>query len=218
MVLAKAAFSQELAQVSFSGGSSLTYFSLLTDGNVLIRISPDGKIIEWGTEEQSIRGGNYFAPKLQPYPGRIDYYGPEADSISRGKVKSIGSSVITYFQAYETADKVGKVRSVGRLFFDYYGIYDNKLFQGKIKTIGNLSLTYYSAFDDEALRGKLKSVGNTSISYYTSFDDKLIRGKIKTIGGSNYSWYTSIDGRGYGGSLKSGNYRQNIAGVVYILQ
>ncbi|MFN8292064.1 MAG: hypothetical protein U0U70_17555 [Chitinophagaceae bacterium] len=218
IVLVKAALSQELAQVSFSGGSSLTYFSLLTDGTVLIRISPEGKILEWGTEEQSMRGGNYYAPKLQPYPGRIEYYGPEADSVSRGKVKSIGSSVITYFQGYETADKVGKVRSAGRLFFDYYGAYDNKLFLGKIKSIGTLALGYYSAFEDEAIRGKLRSVGNTTLTYYTSFDDKMIRGKIKTIGGTSYAWYTSLDREGFGGSLKSGNYRQNIAGVVYILQ
>lgn len=218
LVFAKAALSQELAQVSFSGGSSLTYLSLLTDVNVQIRISPDGKILEWGTEEQSMRGGNYFAPKLQPYPGRVDYYGPEADSVSRGKVKSIGSSVITYFDAYETADKVGKIRSVGRLFFEYFSTYDNKLFFGKIKTIGNLSLGYYSAFEDEALRGKLKSVGNTQISYYSSFDDRMIRGKVKSIGGISYTWYTSLDRQGFGGSLKSGPFRQNIGGVVYIVQ
>lgn len=218
LVFAKAVLSQELAQVSFSGGSSLTYLSLLTDGNVQIRISPDGKILEWGTEEQSLHGGNYYAPRLQPYPGRVDYYGPEADSVSRGKVKTIGSSVVTYFSAYETAERVGKIRSVGRLFFDYYSTYDNKLFQGKIKSIGNLSLGYYSAFEDEALRGKLKSVGNTQISYYSSFDDKMIRGKIKSIGGTNYSWYTSLDRQGFGGSLKSGPFRQNIGGVVYIVQ
>lgn len=217
-VFAKASFSQELAQVSFSGGSSLTYFSMLTDGNVLIRITPDGKIMDWGTEVQSMYGGNYYAPQLQTYPGRVDYYGPEADSVSRGKVKSIGSSVITYFGAYETPDKIGKIRSVGRQFFEYFSTYDNKLFQGKIKMIGSLSLTYYSAFEDEAIRGKLKSIGSTMISYYSSFDDKLIRGKLKSIGGTSYSWYTSLDRQGFGGSLKSGPFRQNIGGVVYIVQ
>jgi hypothetical protein len=60
-------------------------------------------------------------------------------------------------------------------------------------------------------------VGNTSITYYSSFDDKLIKGKVKRIGPVSYQWYTSLDLYG-GGGLKSGNYRQNIAGVVYVVQ
>ena len=55
---------QQLAQVTFSGASTFTYFSLITDGNVLIRISPDGRVMEWGTEEQSVRIPNYYTPKL----------------------------------------------------------------------------------------------------------------------------------------------------------
>lgn len=211
-------YSQELSQVNIYGGSDLSYFSLLTDRDVQIRISPDGKIIEWGTEVQSFRNNNYYARGLQPYPGRVEYYGPEADSISRGKVKSIGSSVITYFEGHEIKEKIGRIRSVGRLFFDYYGSFDNKMLQGKIKLIGSTLLDYYSTFDDQALQGKLKSVGNTLITYYTSFDDKLIRGKVKSIGGLSYSWYTSLDQRGFGGSLKSGPFRQNIGSVVYIIQ
>lgn len=212
------AHSQELSQVSFSGGSELSFFSLLTDREVQIRISADGRLLEWGTEERSIRSSNYYAPRLQPYPGRVEYYGPEADSVSKGKVKSIGSSVITYFQSYETADRIGKIRSVGRLFFEYYSSYDNRLLQGKVKLIGSLSLDYYSTFDDQALQGKLKSVGSTSISYYNSFDDKFIRGKVKSIGAVSYSWYTSLDRQGFGGALKSGPYRQNTGGVLYIVQ
>lgn len=210
--------SQELAQVSFSGGSNLSYYSLLTDREVLIRISPEGRILEWGIEVQSIRSGDYYAPGLQPYAGRIEYYGAEADSVSKGKVKSIGSSVITYFQAYETKDKVGKIRSVGRLFFDYYSIYDNKALLGKIRMLGNLQIDYYSTFDDQAFQGKLRSVGSTPITYYSSFDDKFIRGKLKAIGAVNYSWYTSLDRQGFGGAMKSGPLRQNTAGIVYIVQ
>jgi hypothetical protein len=209
---------QELSQVSFSAGSKLSYFSLLTDRDVLIRISEDGNILEWGIEVQSFRMKDYYAPRLQPYPGRVEYYGPEADSVFRGKVKSIGSAVITYFEAYEAAEKVGRVKSAGRLFFDYYGRYDNKVFQNKIKFIGNLAIDYYSSFDDLALQGKLKSVGSTPITYYSSFDDKFIRGKIKSIGSVNYQWYTSLDRQGYGGGLKSGPLRQYTAGVLYILQ
>lgn len=210
-------YAQELSQISFSSGSNLSHLSLLTDREVLIRISEDGKILEWGIEVQSFRINDYYAPRLQPYPGRVEYYGPEADSVSRGKVKSIGSAVITYFEAYETAEKIGKVKSVGRLFFDYFGRYDNKVLQNKIKLIGSLSIDYYSTFDDPALQGKLKAAGSTPITYYSSFDYRFIRGKIKSIGSVNYHWYTSLDRQGYGGGLKSGPLRQYTAGVLYIL-
>lgn len=210
--------SQELAQVTISGGTQLSYFSLLTDREVLIRISEDGKILEWGIEIQSSRINNYYAPRLQPYPGRVEYYGPEADSVERGKVRSIGSSFITYYGIHEVKEKVGKVRSVGRLSFDYYSHFDNKAFQGKVNFIGSSRIDYYSNFENEAFQGKLKSVGSTQLAWYSSFDDKFIRGKIKNIGAVNYTWHTSLDQPGFGGSLKSGPFRQNTAGVVYIIQ
>lgn len=210
--------SQQLSQVSFSAGSNLAYLSLLTDREVLIRISDDGQVKEWGLEIQSMRSNDFYAPRLQPYPGRVEYYGSESDSVSRGKVKSIGSSVITYYGAFETAEKIGKIRSVGSLFFDYFSHYDNKVLRGKIRNIGSLWLDYYTSFDNDAIQGKLKMVGSTLITYYTSFDDKFIRGKIKSIGAVNYSWYTSLDRAGFGGSLKSGPWRQNTGGVVYIIQ
>jgi len=215
--LSLAARSQQLAQVSFSGGNQLTHFALLTDREVLIRLSPEGRLLEWGIEMQSMRSPNYYAPRLQPYLGRVEYYGNEADSVSRGKIKSIGSSVFTYFGAWETPDRVGKIRSIGSLQLEYFNHYDNRALQGKLKSIGNLWINYYSTFDNEAYQGKLKSVGSTQISYYSSFDDKFIRGKIKSIGGVQYTWYTSLDRAGYGGSLKNGPMRQNTGGVVYVV-
>lgn len=210
--------SQELAQVSFTNGTSFNYFSLLTDREVQIRISPEGKILEWGIEVQSIHSGNFYARNLQPFMGRVEYYGSEADSVSKGKLRSIGSSVITYYQGYETPDLVGKIRSIGRLFIDYYGRYDQKSVQGKIKFIGSSPIEYYQGFDDPQLQGNLKTVGSTLIRYYSSFDDKAIRGKIKSIGNIQYSWFTSLDRPGFGGTLKSGPLRQNTGGVVYIIQ
>lgn len=211
-------YAQELAQVTISGGTQFSHFSLLTDREVLIRISDDGKILEWGIEIQSSRINDYYAPRLQPYPGRVEYYGPEADSVERGKVRSIGSSFITYYGIHEVKEKVGKIRSVGRLFFDYYSVFDNKAFQGKVSFVGNSRIEYYSNFENEAFRGKLKSVGSTQLAWYSSFDDKFIRGKIKSIGAVNYTWHTSLDQPGFGGSLKSGPFRHNTAGVVYIIQ
>lgn len=210
--------SQELAQVTFSGGSTFSYFSLITDRTILIRISDQGSLLEWGTEESSFRNNNYYSPKLQPYPGRVEYYTKDADSLSRGKIKRIGSAVFTYYDYYETEERKGKIRSIGSLFFDYYNNFSDKLLRGKIKSIGSIQIDYYASFDNEAIRGKPKTIGSTAITYYTSFDDRLIRGKVKSIGTQQYQWYTSVDKVGYGGSLKNGAFRQNIGGVTYILQ
>src|SRR5450432_704044 len=119
LLLAASTCSQQLSQVTFTGGADLSCISFRTNEDVLIRITQDGKVSEWGIEVLSIRY-NYYAAKLQPYMGRIDYYGPESDSVFRGKVKTIGSCVFTWYGHYETAEKVGKLRSVGSLFLDYY--------------------------------------------------------------------------------------------------
>ncbi len=211
------AYSQDLSQVTFAGGSTFTSFAFLADREVLIRVSDDGRLLEWGIEVMSQRY-NYYAPKLQPYLGRVDYYGPEGDSVSRGKVKSIGTCVFTYYGAYEMDYKVGKIRTIGTMILDYYTNFDNAALKGKVRFIGSLGVEYYSSFENEAYRGKLRAIGSTPITYYSSFDDKMIRGKIKSIGPINYSWYTSLDKIGYGGGLKSGNFRQPISGVTYIVQ
>ena len=209
--------SQHLSQITFANASTLSWFSFSTDQNILIRIGEDGKVLEWGTELASERSANYFAPKLQPYLGRVSYYGTEADSVSRGKLKSIGTCVFTYFGAYEVDEKRGKLKSVGSVMLDYYTRFENLALKGKLRSAGAVSLEYYSNFENEAVRGKLKSVGGVPISYNSTFDDKLIRGKIKSIGTVAYNWGTSLDIR-YAGSLKSGSYRQNINGITYILR
>lgn len=208
--------SQELAQVTFSQGTTLSYISFVTNGDVLIRVSPDGNIMEWGTELQSLRNSDYYAPKLQPYMGRIEYYGQEADSVFRGKLKAIGTAMITYYGSYETPEKIGKLRSIGTMIFDYYSQYDDKELRGKLKLAGTLPLEFYNSFDEQSLRGKLKAVGNSPITYYSSFEDRMVKGKIKSIGSIGYAWYTSLD-LGRGGALKTGTYRQSIGGVTYIL-
>jgi len=216
LVFITGTISQKLGQVTFSGGSTLSYISFITDQDVLIRVTDDGKVTEWGTELQSERSNNYYAPKLQQYMGRIEYYDAESDSAFTGKLKSIGTCSLTYYGSYEKDNKPGKLKSVGTLFLDYYSNFDNAVLKGKLRFIGNQILEYYSPTVDEAYRGKLKSIGNTSITYYSSFDDKAIKGKIKSIGSVTYAWYTSFDLNRSG--LKSGIYRQNISGVTYILQ
>jgi len=63
---------QELGLVNFSGGMNISYFTFITDGNVHIRISPEGNVTEWGIEVQSLRNTNSYAPTLQPYEGRVE--------------------------------------------------------------------------------------------------------------------------------------------------
>jgi hypothetical protein len=209
-------YSQQLSQVSFAQGSHLSYFSFITDQGVLIRISDEGKILEWGTEAMSDRY-NYYAPRLQPFMGRVEYYGPQDDSVFRGKLKSIGTCYITYYDTFQVKSKIGKLRSIGNQYLDYFEIYEDKMLVGKIKSFGSLSFDYYRSYENESLRGKLRLVGSVAISYYTVFDDKVNAGKLKAIGSAKYVWYSFGDRPDMRGGLKSNNYRQEISGITYIL-
>ena len=211
------AFSQKLSQVTISGGSNLSYFSFLTDQGILMRVTDEGKLLEWGTELLSERG-NYYDPKLQPYLGRIEYYGQEADSAFKGKIRSIGTCTFTYYSHLEENTKVGKLKSIGTLLFDYYSSFDNAAYKGKLRFIGSSVLEYYSSVDDEAYRGKLKTIANNSITWYSIFDDKLLKGKLKRVGSVPFEWYSSFDKTELRGALKSGLYRQTIGGITYILR
>jgi hypothetical protein len=209
-------YSQQLAQVSFHEGTSLSYFSFITDQGVLIRVSDEGKILEWGTEVLSDRY-NFYAPKLQPFMGRVEYYGLQEDSVFRGKVKSIGTCYLTYFDTFQVKSKIGKLKSIGNQFLDYFEDYEDKTLNGKMKLAGSLSLDYYRSYENESVRGKLKAIGSVPITYYTVFDDKINAGKLKMIGSATYSWYSLNDRPDMRGALKSNNYRQVVSGVTYIL-
>ncbi len=217
LILSQISNAQELSQIKYANGSNLSFFSFTTDQKIIIRISEQGNIIEWGNLWE--KGPyNYFPGKLQPYMGRVEYYGAEGDSLNRGKVKSIGTCFITYYGPFEIETKRGKIKSLGRTYLDYYTNYENAAYEGKLKYAGTTNFTYYSTFDNDAIKGKLKSVGANQITYFTTFDDKSIQGKVKSIGSVNYIWYTANDLRGYQGSLKSGSIEQVIGGVNYILR
>ncbi len=206
---------QQLGQVTFTNARSLAYYSILTDQDVLVRITEDGKILEWGTELLSDRG-NYYAQKLQPYLARVEYYDAGADSAYRGKVKSIGTTNITYYDSYEEATRKGKLKRMGMMNFDYYSMYDDKGVRGKLKFAGDLLLDYYGSYEDESVRGKLKSIGNIPISWVTVFEDRYNAGKIKSAGSVSYQWYNQYD-RAHG-ALKSNNYRTWSGGILFILR
>ena len=124
LIVSLSVSSQQLTQVSFNGASTLSSFSFQADQKVLIKVSVDGRILEWGTEWEAYRY-DYRPGRLQPFLGRVDYYGPEADSINRGKLKSIGTTFLTYYGPYETDDKKGKIRSIGSCILEYFSNYEN---------------------------------------------------------------------------------------------
>jgi hypothetical protein len=214
LFIAAVVYSQELNHVTFSGGATLSFFSFRTDQEIIIRISEDGKVLDWGTDPGP--GRYYNDPlKLQPYLGRVEYFGQEYDSVFRGKVKSIGTCTFTYYDKYETASKTGKLKTIGRVALDYFDNYEDAAYKGKLKFAGPVLFSYYSSFENEAFRGKLKSVNNNSITYYSTFDEKASIGKLKSIGGLEYSWYPSYD-RSRGG-LKSGSISQVINNITYTI-
>src|ERR1041385_5592453 len=65
--------SQNLKFVNFSNGADLSSLSFITDQQIIIKISIDGKIMEWGYELEP--GRFYSQPgRLKPYLGRIEHY------------------------------------------------------------------------------------------------------------------------------------------------
>src|ERR1051325_10423498 len=172
--LCLAADSQKLSQVGFSQSSNFSCFTLITSQNILVRISDDGKILDFGTEQASYYNRNYYAPQLIPYSGAMSYYQHEVDSTLNGKLKNIGTCYFTYYGGKDYPEKAGKIKTAGSLFFDYYRQYADALIAGKIQSIGPVAVTWYSSMDNEELRGKIKSVGSTIITYYSSFDDQTL--------------------------------------------
>jgi hypothetical protein len=215
ILLSATASAQRLSQLHFQSGGSFSFFTILTEQDVHIRISDEGKILEWGSEILSDYG-HYYAPQLQPFMGRVEYFGREADSTAQGKIKSIGSTFLTYYGPYEEAHKRGKLRTMGMLFFDYFSNYDEKSLQGKLKMIGNLALDYYRSYENESYRGKLKAIGNLPITYYSVFDDRFNAGKLKSVGPANYTWYSQFDQAR--GGLKTNSYRQVVGGITVVLR
>ena len=211
-------YSQQLRQVAFTENFDLGSFSLVTNQNILIRISSDGQIMEAGTEEQALYNRNYFAPKLRPYQGNVGYFDDRSDSAFKGKIKNIGACFFTYYSSKDYPERAGKIKSAGSLFFDYYRNYEDVSIAGRLKNIGTNAIAYFTSLDDEVLKGKLKIVGITPITYYSSFDNVLLKGKLKSIGPYHCEWATVFSGGQSIVTLKSGYQRQLINGITYILQ
>ncbi len=208
-------FAQRIAKVSINGMGATEMFTIATDDNAVINISPDGNVINYGTEYFSEKISNYS--RLEKFNGRVDLFTDTDDKLFTGKLKYIGRTAVTYYASYDIEALRGKLKSVGSLVVNYYMQYDDATLKGKIKSIGSQQITYYSSFDNQALRGKLKSLGSTNLNYYTSFDDRAFAGKIKSIGQVNFTYYPSYD-KQFAGGMKTGSYTQNVAGVNYFVQ
>ncbi len=210
------AFAQKLAQITIDNRGNKDVITFLVDETVVLNITKDGKIIDWGTEYTTPQTGLY--PKLEKYMGREDYYTADDNEAYSGNIKYIGRTLITYYTSDDNAILKGKVKTIGNVFLDYYGPYDNEAFRGNLKSEGSVSFTYYSSFDDEFYRGKIKSVGSTMLTYYGSIDDVAYRGKIKNIDRTLFTYYSSYERKEYSGMMKPGPQTVSSGGVQFIVK
>jgi hypothetical protein len=206
---------QKLHKITLGVNSQSTIISYLVDDVIIVNLSTDGKIIEYGLENNTGRG---YLERLEKYMGRVEYYDSTENEAVRGKVKYLGRTSITYFASTENEFLKGKIRTMNTIPFDYYGAYENEALRGRIRSAGPITFSYYSSYDNEAYKGKLKSVGNSQITYYSSLDDKAFRGKIKSIDRYNFTYYSSFDRRDYQGTMKTGFHMQFINGINYYIR
>lgn len=209
------AVGQRIYKITLVNGGGPATISYLVDDVITLRLSTDGKLIEWGLENNTGRG---YPDRLEKYMGRVEYYDSTEDEAIRGKVKYLGRTSFTYFSSTENNALKGKIKTMNTIPFDYYAAYENEALRGRIKSAGPVTFSYYSSYDNEAFKGKLKSVGNSQITYYASFDDKAFRGKVKSIDRYSYTYYSSYDIRDYQGSMKTGFPIQNINGINYYIR
>ncbi len=200
------------------GATQTFYYSPGTSDKVLIALSKDGSIAEFGTEYPKEFYG-YYPGKLQKYMGRIEYYSQTENEAFRGKIRYIGLTQITYYGSYDEEALRGKVRTIGSTQFNYYASYDDAAIKGNIKTVGSTAIKWCPSYENEAIRGRLKNIGNTKFEWYTSFDDKAISGKVKQIDQYMFTYYTSFENNnGQKGMLKSGFFTKYINGINYYLR
>ena len=209
---------QRINKISVSNKGSNTTVSVLLSENVMVNVNQDGNIVEWGVDKYADRGAtNNVYRKLTPYEGRVEYYTDKDNEAFRGKIKSIGSTIITYFASFEEASMVGRIKSIGAQKFGYYTKYDDATSAGKLKSIGSSNFVYYSSFENDAIKGKIKNAANVVFTYFSSMDDKSIAGNFKSVNGSAFEYYTTQDPYHSKGSLKSGNQLQVIGGITYLI-
>ena len=210
------ATAQNVAQVTIDNMGQQDIITFLVDESVVINMTKDGKIIDWGTEYTSPTTGTY--PRMEKYMGREEYYPATDDEAYRGKIKYIGRTLVTYYTSADNETFKGKVKSIGPNLLDYFTQYDDAAFKGFIRTAGPVSFTYFSSYTDEFYKGKIKSVGSTALSYYGSIDDKAYSGKVKNIDRNAFTYYSSYDRPEFNGAMKTGTPSVTSGGVKYFIK
>jgi hypothetical protein len=210
------AFAQNLAQITIDNRGKQDILTFLVDEFVVVNITKDGKIIDWGTEYTSPQTGVY--PKLEKYMGREEYYPSTDNEAYRGKVKYIGRTLFIYYTSDDNEALKGKVKMIGTNLLDYYTEYDDAAFKGYLRNAGPVSFTYYGSYNDEFYKGKIKSIGSTMVSYYGAIDDKAYRGKVKSIDRNLFTYYSSFDRREFSGSMKTGSPMISSGSIKYIIK
>jgi hypothetical protein len=208
-------FAQKITKINITSAGTTESFTIGLDENVILNVSPDGNLLNYGVDYFSEKIANYS--RLENYNGRIEMYTATDDKSYQGKLKYIGRTGVTYYASYEDESLRGKIKSIGSLVFTYSQPFEDALLKGKIKSIGSNQIGFYNSFDNDALKGKLKMVGSISLNYYSSFDNEAFRGKIKNIGAVNFTYYPSYD-RQFAGAMKTGNQTQNINGIMFIVR
>ncbi len=215
VIIGITSFAQKIAKINITSAGTTESFTIGLDENVILNVSPDGNLVNYGVDYFSEKIANYS--RLENYNGRIEMYTATDDKSYQGKLKYIGRTGVTYYASFEDESLRGKIKSIGSLAFTYYQPFEDALLKGKIKSIGANQIGFYNSFDNDALKGKLKMVGSTSLNYYSSFDNESFRGKIKNIGAVNFTYYPSQD-RQFAGAMKTGNQTQNINGIMFIIR
>jgi hypothetical protein len=214
-IISISTFAQKIAKINITSAGNTESFTIGLDENVILNVSPDGNLINYGVDYFSEKISNYS--RLENYNGRIEMYRATDDKSYQGKLKYIGRTGVTYYASFEDESLRGKIKSIGSLVFTYYQPFEDALLKGKIKSIGANQISFYNSFDNDALKGKLKMVGSTALNYYTSFDNEAFRGKIKSIGSVNFTYYPSYD-RQFAGAMKTGNQTQNVGGITFLIR
>ncbi len=210
------ASAQNLAQITIGSRGNQDIITFLVDEAVVVNITKDGKITDWGIERTYQRTGIY--PILEKYMGKEEYYPSTDNEAYRGKVKYIGRTLFTYYTSNDNEALKGKVKTIGTNILDYYRDYDDAAFKGNLKNAGPVTFTYYSSFDDESYKGKIKSVGSIALAYYGSIDDKAYRGKIKNVDRNLFTYYSSYDRKEYSGMMKTGSSIISSGGLKFIIK
>jgi hypothetical protein len=208
-------FAQKLAKVTISNNGTTESLSIALDENVLINLTADGNLINYGIEYFSERITNYS--RMESYNGRTELYSNYDDKAFQGKLKYIGRTLISYYASYDAETLRGKIKSIGNLTISYFMPFEDETLRGKIKSIGSNSIAFFTSFDNIALRGKIRSIGSTQLNYYSSFDDAAFKGRIKSIGTASFTYYSSFD-KIYAGAMKTGSQQQNINGIMYTIR